>query len=1022
MPIISAIVSAATAAYTAVSAAFAAGGIFASGTALGFVARAALSIGLSMGLNAFAGQNNRKRGAQAEPAANNQTLQIGGNIPRQVAFGKVGTKGQLSHVWAHGPGNAYLTQIFVLSDGRIGGLTGVWLGDKKLTLRALEPTHNEHQRFDTVEHDAPHLEIRVFDGRDGQLGAHSYLYSVASVGSPGEADALYEPDRGAGVAYVVVTIWQYNNRWSGIPDWTWEIDGYRCYDPRFDTTAGGSGPMRWEDRETWTTSSNPAVQIYNYLRGIVAEGEVVMGMEVPVFDLQHDLFRQAASICDETVTLLEGGTEARYVSSLIVTADEGEHRNAIAPLVQAMAGYLVEKVGQFGVIAGAAQVPVVSITDQDLVWTRGARYSGKLSRQSRANEVHGQFVDTSAAWQPNSYAPVKDAGAAANDGERLAQQLDLPAVPSPTQAFRIAKARLRESRRQASADIEVGYHLLWLEIGDWIIYASEKYGFTKTFRIVGWGRNADDSTALSLREVGNEIYSHTAADEEPYQSPGTTPGEPALLSTPQAFTVQADVAPDTSRPIVICSWTPITDTRVIAMIIEYRQVGTLNATRLRDDTPLDGRYVIDQPAVGVEYEYRAQLRTEPPRPVFWTNWVRIAAIPDPIVELEELFALARAAIAAIAAIGEGSIRDTIKKLNDQVERLAADAATEAGNAYEKRELIKVQLEGAFNQAFAAIEEERITRVSETEALASITTALASQLTDVETGLTGAAAALTSLTTTVNIQGETLTSQSAALTSLGSRLTDAEGNISGTATAVSGLTTTVSSQGGAITSIASSLTALNTAVDGNSATLTTYGESIDGISLQYGITGSINGVTGGFRFSGARRLDGVVSYAVEIVGNLVVDGTISGQKLQTSNIISTSAQIGNLVVDNISIKNGAISNSAAVATGGTSATTAIAVRSGARVSCVGMFYGAAGAYWPFSFAAGAVQIFRDGSLIQAVGTSYEASGTGSSAGVAYLATPIMCLDYPPEGTSFYTIVTTNAVGVGGLTLVVEELSK
>jgi hypothetical protein len=391
-------------------------------------------------------------------------------------------------------------------------------------------------------------------------------------------------------------------------------------------------------------------------------------------------------------------------------------------------------------------------------------------------------------------------------------------------------------------------------------------------------------------------------------------------------------------------------------------------------------------------------------------------------ELEDLFARARAAIAAIAAIGENSIRDTIKKLNDQVERLAAAAATEAGNAYQKRELIKVQLEGAVNQAFAAIEEERITRVSETEALASITTALAAQLTAVELDLTGTATALEELTTTVTLQGSTLTSASAAITSLQSRMTSAEGVNTGQATAISSLNTSVSSQGSSITTIATNLTALNTTVAGNSATLTTYGESIDGISLQYGITGSINGVTGGFRFSGTRRLDGLVSYAVEIVGNLVVDGTISGQKLQTFNIISTSAQIGNLVVDNISIKNGAISNSAAVATGGTSATTAITVRSGARVSCVGMFYGSAGVYWPFSFAAGAVQIFRDGSLIQAVGTSYEASGTGSSAGVAYLATPIMCLDYPPAGTSFYEIVTTNAVGVGGLTLVVTELSK
>jgi hypothetical protein len=831
MPIISTIVSAAAAAFTAVSgfvgsvtAAFSAGGFLAGGTVAGFVARAALSIGLSMGLNAFAGQNSRKRGATAEPAANNQTLQIGGNIPRQVAFGRVGTKGQLSHVWAHGAGSAYLTQVFVLSDGRIGGLTGLWLGDKKLTLRPLTPTHGEHQRFDTAEHDSPNFDIRIFDGRDGQAGAHSYLESVGAVGTPGQADAYAAADRGAGVAYAVVTVWQFNSRWSGIPDWTFEIDGYRCYDPRFDSTAGGSGPMRWDDRATWAASSNPAVQIYNYLRGIVAEGQVVMGMEVPAFDLQNDLFMAAASICDEPVALAAGGVEARYVASLIVTADEGEHRNALAPLVQAMAGYLVEKVGQFGVIAGAAQVPVASISDQDLVWTRGARYSGKLSRQSRANEVHGQFIDTAAAWQPNSYAPVKDAGALANDGERLAQQLDLPAVPSPTQAFRIAKARLRESRRQATADIEVGYHFLWLEIGDWITWSSERYGFTKTFRVVGWGRNADDTTALSLREVGAEIYSHTAADEVPFLPPGTGPLDAPLLSTPQGFAVQADVAPGTNRPIIICTWNAITDVRVVAVIIEYRPVGTLDSTRVRDDTPLDGRYVIDQPATGPEYEYRAQLRTEPPRPVFWTNWVRLqidpasVSIPSLMPDVVDAFADIQAQVRQIRAninalaqhageIGAGTRLNVI----DVTERVGGAEASISQT---------VETLATLDAAFAAFETVVETRFNSAESsivtnatgLSTLNSAFGSYQTVVNTRLDSAESSISANSTGLS----TLNSAFGSFqTTVNTRLNAAEADISTNAT---GLSTLDSAFG-------SFQTTVNTRLGSNSANISSVMEAL-----------------------------------------------------------------------------------------------------------------------------------------------------------------------------------------------------
>lgn len=387
-------------------------------------------------------------------------------------------------------------------------------------------------------------------------------------------------------------------------------------------------------------------------------------------------------------------------------------------------------------------------------------------------------------------------------------------------------------------------------------------------------------------------------------------------------------------------------------------------------------------------------------------------------ELEDLFARARASIAAVAAIGEGTIRDALKKLSDKVDQLALDAATEAGNSFERREFIKVQVD----ESFAAIEREVLARVTESEATAAIIDALGVRLTDTENDRAADAIAISELSTTVTLQGETLTSQSASITSLGSRMTTAEGNITGTATAVSSLTTTVSSQGSTISSQATQISALNTSVAGNTATLTTYGTSIDGLSVKFGVTGSINGVTGGFVFSGIQKLDGTVSYGVEIVGNLVVDGTISGQKLQAYDIIANSAQIGSLVVDNISIKNGAVSNSAAVASGGTSAATGLSTRSTSKVSCSAVFNGAAGTYWPLGTSPGQLRIFRDGTLLAAIPTSFEASGSGPSAGIALLATPALVLDAPGAGFPIYTVDTTNAAFVGGVTLIVTELSK
>jgi len=386
--------------------------------------------------------------------------------------------------------------------------------------------------------------------------------------------------------------------------------------------------------------------------------------------------------------------------------------------------------------------------------------------------------------------------------------------------------------------------------------------------------------------------------------------------------------------------------------------------------------------------------------------------------LNELFAQARASIAAIAAIGDGSIRDAIRQLSEKVEQLATDAATEAGNAFQRREFIKVQLD----TSFAAIEQEMIARVTATEALAAINTALAARLTTAEGTITGTSAALTSLSTTVTQQGNAITSQSSAITNLSSRLTTAEGDISGNATAVNNLSTTVTQQGNMINAQASQISALNTTVGNNSATLTQVSNSVNGVRVEFGVTGNINGQTGGFRFSGVKRLDGTVSYGVEIVGNLMVDGSISGLKLQTASIITASAQIGNLIVDNISIKNGAISNSASVLTGGTSGSTGLNCRGTGTVACHAVFYGASGNYVPLFVSPGALRIFRNGSLIAEIGTSFEASGSGTSAGIALQATPLLFLDTPPAGFNVYSVDNTNGAGRGGIALVVTELSK
>lgn len=644
MPIVSAIVGAATAIGTAISATFTAISGF---TVAGFsVGKALLQVGLAVGLQAVAGAlSPRPTESAPRPGAIQSEVQIGGDIPRQVVMGRNAVKGQFAYAHTYGAGNAALQMVYILSDGWCGPISRIRVNDTTVSIGAagsagggkatglvsLTPTHGEVQRLGVTGFGTggaagagePSFIIQYFDGRPGQA-AHSGLVSRSATASS-KPGTLTSADRFAGQAYVVVTMWRDRGNFDAIPEMLFEFEGYRCYDPRKDSTAGGTGLHRLADPATWQTTDNPSVHIYNYIVGIQSEGQSFLGVQAPAYDVMTDLFISAANICDEAVTLEGGGTEPRYGSAHVIAATDADHRSQIAPMVQAMAGYLVERGGRFGVVAGAAQMAVATITDNDIVWDRGVEWSASKSRLNRINEVYGQFTDPNAGWQGNSYPPERSAGDLAYDGERLAVSFDLAAVQSVTQAQRIARIRRRETRRESTSTLALGFAYCWLDAGDWITWNSGIFNTARIYRIMSRDLNADDTVTLDLQEVGNEIYSWTAADERPYTAPPTSPAEPPLASTVSEFAVQADVVAD--RAVVRATWAAITDTRITAVIIEYRPVGTTNATRVRDDSPYDGVFIIDQPPTGANYEFRATIVTAPARISTWTGWVSLAPIP-----------------------------------------------------------------------------------------------------------------------------------------------------------------------------------------------------------------------------------------------------------------------------------------------------------------------------------------------------------------------------------------------------------
>lgn len=102
---------------------------------------------------------------------------------------------------------------------------------------------------------------------------------------------------GQGVAYWAIQL-AYNTTafYAGVPQISGIIRGARVYDPRLDSTNGGSGSQRATVPSTWVYSTNAALCLRWYLTNSLGLGEAQARINDP-------LVAAAANICDETVTV-----------------------------------------------------------------------------------------------------------------------------------------------------------------------------------------------------------------------------------------------------------------------------------------------------------------------------------------------------------------------------------------------------------------------------------------------------------------------------------------------------------------------------------------------------------------------------------------------------------------------------------------------------------------------------------------------------------------------------------------------
>lgn len=630
----------------------------------------AFGVGLQFAANRL--RPKEKTGATAARVG----LKVDTNAPRQFIIGETATGGSLAFWHLSGSDNQKLWMVIVLADHECTSLQSVIVTGKNKSWNS---------STGVVDGYSNKLKVRFYPG------AASPTADAALVAASGGRWTSSEV--GSNVCYVVVEA-DFDEKVfpDGIPELGFVVRGAKLYDPRTGTTA---------------YSANPAVAIYNLLRGIVAGGEPLLGMNVAASAIRLSEAQAAANACDEAVALKAGGTELRYRCNVILDCDQTS-RDHIEVILASMAGEVIESGGIYRIMAGVAQSPIASISDDDLISGEPLTYRPRRGRNQLVNAVTGSYFEPSRNYSPVGLPPRTSSTNEDEDGGiRLTTTLDLAAVTSRTQAQRIQEIERKKARRMGSLGAQLRARWFVLEPGDWITFTSNRRGFvSKTFELSTSSGVKDLRSNIVLSEIDAGFDDWSTAleidDSEVIDLPPAGPSFTTVTGVALAnFVVAGDGAEQ--RPGLRITWTPVTDPTIVRLDLEYRKIGDTVALERPIADPFSGSYAwLDGIQGGVQYEARLKPVPVPDRATSFTAWAQVPAdsgaqvvsaaalalaVPPDTITPEMLTQQTRIEI-ALSSATEAVTNSVTSRINEAIRQVQEASAAAIGIASENQRLIR----------------------------------------------------------------------------------------------------------------------------------------------------------------------------------------------------------------------------------------------------------------------------------------------------------------------------------------------
>ena len=422
----------------------------------------------------------------------------GALAPSQFVYGKVRKGGTITFAESTGGDNKILHQVISIAGHEIDSVEGIYIND------ILVQMTNENVTEPIWDNK---VKIYVHNGDQTSATdtfANSTQTLATTLHSETSADSNFV---GKGIAYLYCRF-EYDSTVfaNGVPVVTAIVKGKKVAT----TINGVAQTPAWTDNAAWI------------IRDFITSE---YGLNDNSID--YATFEEAASVSADT-TVLSDSTKQYAINGVVQSSES--IGNVLQNMMTSCGGTLFWGSGSWRLFVGAFVTPTKILTLDDL--RSGISLDTKMSMANNFNAVRGTYVDADAGWVSADYPQINSSAFLSQDnGIESVLDLNLPFTSNPKAAQRLARQMLFRNREQLTLSAEFGLNALDIEVGDFIKFRNDRYGWTtgneKTFEVTDWKLspnvdNGDLRVAMTLRESSSSAFGFTSADEQDIISNNTT--------------------------------------------------------------------------------------------------------------------------------------------------------------------------------------------------------------------------------------------------------------------------------------------------------------------------------------------------------------------------------------------------------------------------------------------------------------------------------------------------------------------